>query len=89
MLFRSENSFLYLYPSEFDVHYYAKNGENYYLHQHMACVLTEMQVNYTPNSIFTTFSNGMPTQVNVSLTFLEMLTPTKETIAKPGSRGGL
>ena len=29
-------------------------------------LLTEMNVNYTPNGQFNTFENGMPTQINIT-----------------------
>ena len=87
--YKDTNSFLYLYPSEFDIHYYTNDKENDYIHQHTSCVLTEMAVNYTPNGNFTTFSNGMPSQISITLSFKELSAPTKETIAKPFSTGGL
>jgi len=78
--FIDTNSFLYLYPSEFDISYYTKDGENTHIHKHTSCVLTDLSLNYTPNGSFNTFSNGMPTQINMSLTFKELSSPTKETI---------
>jgi hypothetical protein len=39
-----------------------------------------MVVNYSPNGQFTAFENGMPTQINVTLTFKELATLTKEKI---------
>lgn len=74
------NSFLYLYPSEFDISYYTSTGENDHIHKHTSCVLTDMSINYTPNGNFNTFANGMPTQINISLTFKELSSPTKESI---------
>ena len=75
------NEFLYLYPSEFDITYYTGGMENPHLHKHTSCVLEEMTVNYTPNGNFAVFSNGMPTQINVSLTFKELQILSKETVA--------
>jgi hypothetical protein len=74
------NNFLYLYPSEFDVLYYTGTGENEHIHKHTSCVLFDLSINYTPNGNFNTFSNGMPTQINISLTFKELSSPTKELI---------
>ena len=76
------NSFLYLYPSEFDISYYTKEGENLHIHRHTSCVLTEMNINYTPNANFNVFSNGMPTQINIQLSFKELSSPTKDSIEK-------
>jgi len=80
--FTTKDAFLYIYPSEFDITYYFKNKENLNIHRHTSCVLTEMNVNYTPNGVFTTFDDGMPTQINVTMTFKELLLLSKETIEK-------
>jgi hypothetical protein len=77
---KETSDFLYLYPSEFDISYYTKDGENTHIHKHTSCVLTELSINYTPNGNFNTFANGMPTQINMSLSFKELSSPTKETI---------
>jgi hypothetical protein len=39
-----------------------------------------MSVNYTPNGVYTTYENGMPTQINVALTFKELAILTKDKI---------
>ena len=80
--FKSSDAFLYIYPSEFDIAYYKGTGENLYIHRHTSCVLTECNVNYTPNGVFSTFPNGMPTAINLSLTFKELMLLSKETIEK-------
>lgn len=77
-----ENGFLYIYPSEFDIVYYKGATENLNIHRHTSCVLTEMNVNYTPNGVFSTFPNGMPTQINVTMTFKELMLLSKELIEK-------
>lgn len=74
------NQFLYIYPSEFDIYYYHKGKENLNIHRHTSCVLTDMSVTYTPQGVFTSFANGMPTQINVSLSFRELALLTKENI---------
>jgi len=80
--FKSADAFLYIYPSEFDIVYYRGIEENLNIHRHTSCVLTEMNVNYTPNGVFNTFENGMPTQINLTLTFKELMLLSKETIEK-------
>ena len=80
--FTSSDQFLYVYPSEFDIVYYKGQKENLNLHRHTSCVLTEMNVNYTPNGVFSTFPNGMPTQINLTLTFRELMLLTKESIER-------
>lgn len=72
--------FLYIYPSEFDIFYYQNGKENLNLHRHTSCVLTEMSVNYTPQGSYTTFQDGMPSQINIQLTFKELALLSKEAI---------
>jgi hypothetical protein len=78
--FKDDNNFVYIYPSEFDIFYYQGRSENLNLHRHTSCVLTEMNINYTPNGTFTTFDNGMPTQINVTMSFRELALLTKEKV---------
>lgn len=78
--FKDSNNFLYVYPSEFDIFYYQNGKENLNIHRHTSCVLTEMSINYTPNGAFTTFDNGMPTQINVQMSFRELALLTKDKI---------
>lgn len=78
--FKDANNFLYIYPSEFDIFYYNGAQENMNVNRHTSCVLTDMTVNYSPNGQFTAFANGMPTQINMTLTFKELAVLTKETI---------
>jgi hypothetical protein len=77
---KDSRNFVYLYPSEFDIYYYKNSRENLNLHRHTSCVLTDFNVNYTPNGNFNTFPNGMPTQINVAMTFKELSLMTKEKI---------
>ena len=74
------DSFLYLYPSEFDIFYYNNGIENLNLHRHTSCVLTNMTVNYTPSGTFNAFIDGMPSQINITLTFRELGLLSKELI---------
>ena len=78
--FKDSNNFVYIYPSEFDIMYYTGGRENRNLHRHTSCVLTEMNVNYTPNGLFTSFPNGMPTQMNMTLNFRELALLTKDKV---------
>jgi hypothetical protein len=78
--FKDEYNFVYMYPSEFDILYYNNGVENLKLHRHTSCVLTELNVNYTPNGTFTTFEDGMPTQINVTMNFRELALLTKDKV---------
>ena len=80
--YKGENNFLFLYPSEFDISYFHAGKENLNIHRHTSCVLTDLDINYTPNGNFSTFAGGMPTQINVSMSFKELTILTKELIAQ-------
>ena len=71
-------------PSEFDIHYMfmGEDGaatENTYYHKISTCVLQNLSVDYTPNGV-KSFSNGAPTQINLSLSFKETQAMTKELV---------
>ena len=78
--YKDQMNFLYVYPSEFDIFYYHGTQENLNVNRHTSCVLTEMNINYSPQGQFTAFDDGTPTQINVVLTFKELATLTKEKI---------
>ena len=80
--FKDQDSFIYIYPSEFDIHYYHLMNENKAIFKHTSCVLTNLSVNYTPNANFATFADGSPTQINIQMTFKELAILTKSEIAK-------
>lgn len=81
------NKMLYLFPSEFDIVYYFGDKEHPHLNRISTCVLTDMNVNYSPNGQFSTFKDGFPTQINVQLQFLELETLTKERFLGQGPDG--
>lgn len=70
----------YIYPSDFDIVYYHKGKENKWINKISTCALTDMKVDYGSSSNYTTFSNGAPTEINLSLTFTELETLTKDRI---------
>jgi hypothetical protein len=78
--FKDANNFVYVYPSEFDIEYFINGSPNESLNKISSCVLTEMNVNYSPNGVFSTFPDGTPTQINMTLNFVELETLTKERI---------
>jgi hypothetical protein len=78
--FKDDTGFLFLYPSEFDIVYYHGAEENLNIHRHTSCVLTDMTINYAPNGLFATFSDGMPTEISLQMTFKELTILTKELI---------
>jgi hypothetical protein len=73
----------YIYPSEFDIQYFYKDKENDYLHNFTRCALTDMTVDYGGEQ-FSTFQDGAPVEVGLSLTFTELENLTSEAIDKYG-----
>jgi hypothetical protein len=78
--YKDANNFLYIYPSEFDIVHYNGTTENLNLPRHTSCVLTELLINYTPQAQFNSFEYGAPTQINVTMTFKELVQMSKERI---------
>lgn len=84
--FADENQFIYIYPSEFEIKYFKGSEESLYLERHFTAILTNCIINYTPTGQFVTFENGMPSQINMTLTFKELYLASKET--SPDGRFG-
>ena len=78
--YKDSNNFVFIFPSEFDIFYYNNGKENLNLHRHTSCVLTDLNINYTPNGMFNAFENGMPTQIDISMSFKELAILTKKQI---------
>lgn len=75
----STNKLFFIYPSEFEISYFFKNKENIYFHKIKPCVLESMDVSYGGDQ-FSSFVDGKPTEVNMSLTFRETEILTKQQI---------
>ena len=73
----SDGMLFFIYPSEFNITYYFGSNRNPYFHKFTTCVLESMDVSYGGEQ-FSSFRNGEPTEINMSLTFreLEVLTKT-------------
>jgi len=67
----SEQKMFYVYPSEFSLRYFYKDKENDWLHKFATCVLTDMSVEYGGDQ-FSTFENGAPVEIGMTLTFREI-----------------
>ena len=80
---RNEHSMFMGLPSEFDIHYmYQPPGgtiatENPYYNKIATCVLTSVNVDYTPGSV-ASHADGSPVQIKMSLDFLETEMITKQ-----------
>lgn len=75
----SESKLFFIYPSEFQITYYFQSAENSYFHKFAPCVLESMDVSYGGEQ-FSSFDDGNPTEVNMSLTFRETEILTKKMI---------
>ncbi len=75
----SANKLFFIYPSEFEIGYYFQNKENTYFHKFKPCVLDSMDISYGGEQ-FSSFVDGNPTEVNMSLTFRETEILTKKQI---------
>ena len=73
----------YIYPSEFDIQYFYKDKTNDYLHKFTRFALTDMQVDYGGEQ-FSTFEDGSPVEIGLSLTFKELEQMTSEGIKSYG-----
>lgn len=75
----SANKLFFIYPSEFQITYYFQSAENSYFHKFAPCVLESMDIQYGGEQ-FSSFDDGNPTEVNMTLTFRETEILTKKMI---------
>jgi hypothetical protein len=73
----------FVYPSEFEIAYYYNNKENGYFNKIATCALTDLSVDYGGEQ-FSSFSDGAPTEINLTLSFRELELITKESIRTQG-----
>lgn len=59
-------------PAEFDITFFNKGEENRAIPRINTCVLTRIDMDYAPTGIYSTFSNGHPVSVRLSLAFREI-----------------
>ena len=75
-IYDSKSTFLSM-PSEFEIVFYSSNKENKYINRVLPCVLTGIEVNYTPNGQASFFKDidpdksQSPVQIEMSLSFSE------------------
>lgn len=75
----SSGKMFFIYPSEFQITYYYGGDENSYFHRFRPCALESMDVSYGGEQ-FSSFKDGAPTEINVSLTFRELEVITKNMV---------
>lgn len=77
-------------PAEFEIRFLSTNPnpntsgfvENEFLPKIARCALVSVSVDYTPNSIYSSFVDNSPTAVSMNLSFNEMGLITREDISK-------
>jgi len=82
----NQSNIFLTYPSEFDIVFYFKGQENggpqpqqQNLFKISTCALTDMEVEYGGDPFYT-FKDGMPTEIVLKLSFMELELLTKERI---------
>lgn len=75
----SEGKLFFIYPSEFQITYYYGSGENPYFHKFRPCALESLEVTYGGEQ-FSSFKDGTPTEINLSMTFRELEILTRNMI---------
>lgn len=78
----AKGGMFYIYPSTFDIQYFFQGKENPHVNKISECVLSSMKVDYGTQSQMSSFADGSPTEINLSLTFVELEVLTKERIVK-------
>ena len=76
----SDAGLFYIYPSTFSIQYYYRGDQNDWINKISDCALTNVAVTYGGNSEWSTFDNGAPVEINMSLTFSELEILTKERV---------
>lgn len=64
--------FTWIPPAEFDVTFYNKGKENTNIPRVNTCVLDRIEVDYAPQGVYSTFSNGHPVAARLSLGMREI-----------------
>jgi len=59
-------------PAEFDITFFYGGQENVNIPRINTCVMERIEVDYAPSGVFSTFSNGHPVTVRLSMTFREV-----------------
>ena len=83
---RGSNSRFMTLPSTFDIHYMYQtspetSAENSFYSKIATCVLKDCRVNYTPEGV-KSFESGAPTQISMTLGFMETEMLTKQKVAQ-------
>lgn len=73
---------LFIPPAEFDITFYHKGQENTKIPRINTCAIEQIEVDYAPSGIYSTFTNGYPVQVRLSIAFRELEILHKDRVAQ-------
>jgi hypothetical protein len=74
------SGFFFVPPAEFDITFFFNGEENQNLPRINTCVLERIDVDYAPETTYSTFRNGQPIAVRMSLAFREVEILHKERV---------
>lgn len=69
-------------PADFDITFFNKGVENFNIIRINTCVLERIEVDYSPTGVYSTFRNGHPVAVRLSMGFREVEPIHKERILR-------
>lgn len=72
----------YVPPAEFDITFFNNGVENDKIPRINTCVLERIEVDYAPQGMYATFSNGYPVACRLSMSFRETEVVHKERVAQ-------
>ena len=72
----------FIAPAEFDITFYHRGKENTKVPRINTCALEQVEVDYAPSGIYSTFTNGHPVTVRLSLAFRELEILHKERVTQ-------
>lgn len=68
----SATGFFFIPPAEFDITFFNKGVENMNILRMSTCVMERIEVDYSPTGVYSTFRNGHPVAVRLSLGLREL-----------------
>lgn len=77
--YQNQNNY-FIFPSEFDIKFIHRGGENPWLYKISTCALTDVQVNHSPEGNYASHADGSPFAVELTLNFTELEYMTKSRI---------
>lgn len=80
----NQDASYFIPPGQFDIEYRFRSGVNDNIGRISTCVLENIAVNYSSAGQFATFSDGMPVEISLQLTFREVDIITRGMIEERG-----